>query len=746
MKNGFLLFHGFLKRYPVRLFITALCAFYCFMSYFGLLVARASLEMAEEDFLNQCGRVDILLSCEAMPPEALKEALREIDGIEAFSGVYRLDCKGICADGITRTIRLYGMSESSLLRPILNSETHTDGSFFVSYGYLSDFGGAHLAHITLENGMDLQLEGTYYLPSHTSVYIDRFTVSTNGDIVDVFTDMETIWQISGEERVNLAYINVKADAEIDTVLQDISENRAFSVEYAIPFAEDPAFSASSQLLSLVLRICGLFPFILFGTGLIFICVFLSGMASRSRMTVAVLLSDGEGFLSIFSGFFLSALLWVLFGMIASLPVSVLLAEEIAKTTTGNMGIPYAGICFPSSLLFGGIGLCLAVSLTACVICMVTVKRKTIWDLKRRRKKKKVSALLDILVFCLCSCAALTLVLTTCMYRDSVSEVREELFFERYDYDAEIIYSDFVPLTELEKLISFGDVKAEPILLGSAELSFAGNTCRVFGMGISETETMINFRDGDGNWVYPVRNQVILAEQTAQRLRISPGDILQAQVTYGSRRIDILCRVLGLSKQYSSFTQIISVDTVTEYLDSSGVMNGALVTLSSADGENLLSFLAYAKTLDSVYAVQLRSSAITRFDRRFEGVRNLTRLTILDGIMLGFSIFVLMGYGTWKKNLRKNSILFMLGKSPFRIALGDLTKGFVGALFGFLLGIPLSIFTEKRILAILSTESTVYPLILRRETLLFGIFLICFYAAVTTAGYVVSTRYRAKDIL
>lgn len=743
MKNGFLLFRGLLKRRPLRLLLTALCAFFCFLSYFGLLAAHASLEAAEEAFLSRCGQADILLSCEETSPGDIREMLLAIPGVESCSTAYRCDLKGVCTDGVTRTFRLLGFDENSLLSPILTGE----GPFFVSYGYLSDFGGEHLSHVTLENGAEIELRDSCYLPSYTSVYLDRFTVSANGDIVDVFTELDTVYGISGEELANLAYVNAAPGADMDDLLQRIRENGRISVDYAIPFGEEPAFSSSNQLLSLVLRICKLFPVILFGTGLLFICIFLSGVASRSKRTVAILLSDGERFSGIFWGFFLAALLSVLAGMLTSLPASFLLAQAVAKTTAGNMGIPYPGLTFPFRLLLAGVGLCLAVSLLACIVCMLTVKGRTILALKRRQKKKKVSALLDVTVSCLCSAAALTLVFTTCMYRDSVAAVREEVFFERYGYDAEIIYSDFVPLTELEKLTSFGSgTRAEPILLGSAELSFRGKTCRVLGIGISEEGTMLRLRDGDGIPARPVQNQILLAEQTAQTLGVSQGDILQTEVTYGNRSIEILCLVSGVSRQYSAFTQIISIDTVTEYLDSSGVMNGAFVKLENAGEAETLTFLSYAKGLEGVYAVQLRSGAIDRFDNRFAGVNKLTLLIILDGAILGLCLFVLMGYGTWRKNLRKNSILLMLGKSPFRIALGDLAKGFAGALLGLLLGIPFSIFAEKRILTALSTDSTVYPLILRGETLLIGTLLICVYAAVTTVGYIAATGHRAKDIL
>ena len=746
MNNGFMLFRGLLKRYPIRLLITALCAFYCFISYFGLFTARTTLIKAEEDFLSQCGKVDILLSCEPMTPSELKKILAEINGVESFSTAYQMDYIGDGADKVARTFRLLGFEGDSLLNPILEGEPDSGDSFYVSYGYLSDFGKEHLTNITLENGRKLQLQGVCYLPIFTSVYIDQFTVSTNGDIVDAFTDIDTIWQMSGQQQVNLAFINIDPAAKIDTVIGQIRENKALSTEYVIPFSENPALTATNEILSLADRICNLFPFILFGTGLIIICIFLSGMASRAKQTVAILLSDGESLSGIFLSFFLSAFVMILLGMVSSLPVAMLLAKGIVKITSANMGIPCAELEYSFGLVIGGMGLSIGVSLIAGAICVATVRGGSIISLKRRSKKKKISAFSDIFVFGICSAIAFVLILTTYMYRDSVSAIREELFFDRYNFDAEIIYSDFVPLTRLDEIEEYGNVQAEPILLGSAEFSFGENGCQVSGVSLLERETMLRFRDMDGNQTYPVQNQIVLAEPTARKLGISPGDVLQTEINYGNHKIEIMCLVSGISEQYSAFTQIISIDTVTEYLDSSGVMNGALVKLNNACQEEIMDFLSYAKKLDDVYAVQLRSGAITRFDNRFEGVRKLVGLIILVGVMLGFFIFILMGYSIWRKNLRKNSILLMLGKSPLGIAVADLAKGLIGALFGFLLGIPLSIFVEKKIIAFLSTEDTLYPFIMRQEVLFGGIGLVCLYAVITIIGYTLATKYKAKDIL
>ncbi len=740
MRIGFLLFCGLIRRRPLRLVLIALCSFGCFLCYLGLGCSRDTIAAAQASFVETTGLGDIVVATEEVPEGELRDMLLHIDGVSSADEGYRYSLRCAFGDGAVRTARFFGYAEESIVSPIMQGE----GDFALSYGYAADFSAEQAASLTLPDGEVVPVDAVAYLPLYTAVYIDRHTPSADGEIVDLYADVETIWNISGDRLVNYAVAELSEGADIDAVLRRIAENDVLFVEYALPAAEETAYAASAELGDVILSVCRLFPWILFAVGLLFICIFLSGLADRSRATAAVLLSDGASLSDVFYGLCLYGLFAVLLGFFAALPAGLLLARSVTDISLENMGLPGAALSFPLSYLLTGLAACAVLALLASAAGTVFLCRRSLVGLLRRVRRRKTGVVMDVLLTALCTAAAICLVTTTLFYKDSLTAVREDLFSHRYSYDAQVVYSGFVPLTRLEELERSGTVaQCEPLLLGTATLSCNGKTCDVSGMALAEGGSLISFYDADGRRMSAVGNQIVLSEWTALRLGAKTGDLVRAEVVYGGKRLEASCLVAGVSEQYSSFTELISIGTIEEYLDSSGVMNSAAVRLLPGKTEE---FLRYAESLDGVYSVQLKENAAARFDDRFSGTKRLIDLIIADGALLGFSIYLLMGYSAWRRNLKRNSILLMLGESPLRLAAADALVRLCGVALGLCLGIPASLAAARGILLFLSSDAIRYPFVLRPESLLTAVALALSYVAAVAVLYCIATAKRARDII
>lgn len=740
MKIGFLLFRGLVRRRPLRLFFIALCAFGCFLCYIGLGCSFDSISASRDFFVQQTGLGDLTVCTEEVPEGALKALLLETEGIEAAEEGLLYTVRCTCADSAVRTVRFFSYAEESLVSPILKGT----GDFALSYGYTVDFPAEGVSLLTLPDGETVSVSAVAFLPAYTAVYADRHTVSADGEIVDVYTDFERLKALSGSGCVNRAVAVLKEDADREAVLAALRENDDIFIEYAIPAEEDAPYAASSELSEIILSVCRLFPWILFGVGLLFICIFLSGVADRSRLSAGTLLCDGASPSELFCGLFLFGLFAVLLGFLLSIPFSLLLAHSITTLSLKNMGTPFSGLSFPVFYLIYSLGVCFLLSLIAASAGVFFLCRRRLPELLRRVRSRRAGKAADLLLTALCTAAAMALVMTTLIYKDSLSAVRDSLFFERYSYDAQVVYSGFVPLSRLEELKSSGAVlRCEPLLLGNATLSAEKNSLEVLGLGLSEEGELLSFFAQDGAPVKAVENGIVLSQSTAERLGVEEGDLVTAEVTYGGKRIEIFCAVGGISRQFSSFTELFSLHTAEEYLDSSGVMNSAAVKI--AEGKTA-EFLRYAEKLDDVYSIERKENALSRFDNRFSGTKRLIDLIAADGVLLGFSICLLMGYGAWRRNLKRNSILIMLGESPLLLAAQDGLLRLCGVLLGLAAGIPVNILGGQAILRFLSNDTVCYPFLLRADTLLLGGGLALSYAFICALLYFAATALRARDFI
>lgn len=713
-----MLCRGILKRHAARMCVIFFCAFAAIFAYVGIFSARDTVSASMEDFDSLWNGSVLTVESETLPAGSLREIISAENGVsEVFeSCTYTVKC--VCADGETRTVRFFGYPSEGGISCVKEGS----GEFALSFGYASDFDSEAVSSLTLPNGRKVSLSATAYMPNHTSVYTDRYNVSTDGRVVDVITDIESLWELSGEEKVDGAAVKLDEGASVRDVKDALSV--ADHVKHVTLTSELPGYASTVTLGETVLKVCLVFPWILLLTGIVFIGVFLSGVIERSRGSVVVMLSDGASRGEVFLGFFTSALVPLTAALICALPASGALSDAISRTALENMGLPYSAPAFPVNHVAFCLFFCPAIAAVATMTGLLPLKGTDVHHFKRKIKRRRASMISDVLTVAFCSAAAMMLVIITCMYRDSQSEVKRELFSDRYSYDLQVIYSDFVPSSDVSFIKERDGVTAVyPAVIGTATLEFEGKTYSASGVGISEDAGMLIFRDEDGRRIKPSANSVVLSAGAASALGAEKGDVVSAQIHAGGKKIRVMCAVSEVSRQNSAYTELFSIDTVEEYLDSSGVMNCAFV---KCDG-NAVETAHKLSSLDGVFAVQTLSGAEARFDSRYSGTDKLISLIIADGIMLSLFIFLLMGYRTWKRNLRRNRILVMLGESPVRLALRDGAGRLTGAVMGLFAGYALSYPAGRYILEILSTDSITFPFVMKWETVLFAAGLTLFFA-------------------
>ena len=731
-----LFFRGLVRRHRLCFALIALSSFFSFLSQAGLGGSYDLIFANRDGFEKTTGVGDIVLHTEEVPRGEILDMLSEIDGIEQADEGYVWSDRCHCPDGAIRTARFFGYAEESIVTPLIIGK----GDYSLSYGYETSFTSQNVRTLILSSGEEISVNATAAMPTYTSVYVNDYMMCTGGEIIDVYTDIKKVWELSGSREVNFAVIKLNQGADSDMVLDRLLGNEGILVKSAYTTSAEPAYRTSTELAEIALSICRFFPWLFFAVGLLFICIFLSGLFNQTD-AVTILHINGASLPDIFTGTFLFCLSGVLTGWAFSLPVSILLAKYISVLTLTNMGVPHTISLFPFNRFLIGFVASIVVSFIASLVGAAFMFRRHFLDNMHRKRQRKTSVVISVVMMALCTAVSFSLVACTLIYKDSLNCVKEDLFSKRYAFDAQVIYEGFAPLTNMEELRSSpGVLRAEPMLMGRATLHFDGKSCEAVGVALAEDATLMSFYDSDGGSIKAVSNQIVVSSRTARRLGVTEGDVIEIEISYAGKRLNVTCMVAGVSRQHSSFTELVSIDTAEEYLDSSGVMNIASVTVSAG---GIPAFLRRAETLEDVYSIQLRDNALNRFNMRFSGTENLINMIIVCGIFLGFSICMLIGYSSWKRNLNMNVVLIILGESASLRGIKEGLIQFFGVTLGVLGGYPVSIAAAKQILVFLSNDKIYYPAIFRGRMWFFVTVLSLLYVVAIVLFFGIATSLRAR---
>lgn len=737
MKLGYRFFRGMASRRPVRMLLISLCALFSFCALLGLKWADATIFSARERFETDCGTGDIVVYTEQAAPGALEEVLRQIPGVALVDeGVISQGVRCVCPDGTVRSVRFVSLRSHEVVTPLMEGE----GDFALSYGYAADFPAGKVSQLTLPNGERLRLSAVAYMPLFTGVYAGPFLVSTDGDVVDVYTSFAQVERITGESYVNYAVLTVTEASDVDAVVDAIMENGEIFVSYAAPAAQEAGYHASLSLEEQIHRICNYFPWLMLAVGLMFAWFFLAGVADRSSGSIFVLLAEGAPMGSVFWGLFLFGLTALLAGFLGAVPLSALLAEYVTRISLENMGLPGMAVVHDPILFVVGFLFCFLLALVAAGAGALTVSGRYVIRLRHRVRRPGFRALSHVLVTGVSIAASVFMVVSSLMFLDSLHAVRQEQFSDRYGCDAQILYEDFVPVSRMEELVDTGLIeRCEPMLYGAVRLEAEGKSAEVTCVGLSR-EPLITVRDRNGAPMITPENGIILSESTARKLDVKENELVELHIRYGGAKITALCQVAGISRQSSDYLEVVSLTTVEEYLDSSGVMNGAGVQVKAG---HLEEFCAIARTMPEVAAVQTGQGARQRFDSRYAGTKGLVSLIIVVGVLLGLSVCLLMCYSQWKQEIRKNTILTLLGENSLRLAWRGGRLRLLGMVPGLIVGMSCAVAGAPRMLAALSVEGISYPTVNSLRTMLLGLCLCLGCEACCQAAYILANRHSIR---
>jgi len=712
MKHMGMLFCGLLRRRWGWYLPAALCAFWSFLAYFGLCSIQDTLRQTQRQFEDVCGTADLYVYCENTDAGVLQSALKTVSGVVAADEglFYEERCTG--SDGHLYQIRFLGLRETSVLHPYLTSSVQ----YAVSFGYSADYGSEHLQTLTRQDGTKLDTSEAAYLSIYTGVYLDRCVPSTDSGFADVYADYNAVCGLAGGESVNFAAVRLSEGADALAVIDAVYALDAITVTDAYTGAEEPAYRASQELCEMVVGVCRVFAPLLCGTGILFALLFLSGAVSRIRRSMTALCADGATVAELFLPMFFCALVSLLCGLFAAIPASYILCRQASAVCLRNMGIFEGPIVFPFDSLCRGMLLAAVVSGVSALIGTVGVVRRTVRSVQKHSVPLFAVKLCDFGAAAICTAASVLMTASTVMFHDSLEAVRDELFSQRCVYDALVIYDGFVSLTELDALTALPEVEtAEPLLLGSAELRFQSQRFQAMGLGIVEDSSTICFFDADHLPLHAEENRILLSQAAAEILGAKSGDVLTAEIICKGKRTQISCLAAGVSEQYTTFQEVFSVSTAEQYLDSSGLMNCAAVLLSAGAEEEAA--IQAIRGVSQVYTVQSHAQAEERFDRRYAGTLKLIRLIAADGLFLGFSVLLLTAFASYRRNLRRNTVLVMLGAPTAHILIPEFLRRLSGVLFGCFIAVPLCSTVVRRLLEMLSAPSVIYPYVFHPNTYL-----------------------------
>lgn len=711
MRLGLLLFRGLLRRHLLRAVLIGLCAMFCFTGALGLSWAGEALVSTRQGLEDSWGEADLVVYTQREAPGALEDTFSRISGVGAVSeGMLAEPIRCRFQDGQVRSVRLFALLDHQLIRPVVQGE----GDLALSYGYKVDAGVEGPVVLTLPQGETVTIQATAAMPMYTGVYVDRAIVSTDGDMVDVYAPVERVTQILGECYVNYALVRLDGSLPVDQVRDQIAGSEEVFVSYVA--RREPAYEASLALEAVICRMCGLFPWIMLGVGLLFVSIFLAGVAGQCRGSIGVLRTDGAPLGAIYLGICLFALVCVLAGAILAVPAAWGLAKTILEISLENMGLPGGTLALSWPWLAVCLGGCLGACAVATGIGMLVVSGRRVARIRRRHGGRVRGRCAAVVATAVSTGAAVCMSLMSMMFMDSLDAVRQEQFSDRYGFQVQIVYEDLVPLGRLQELQE-GDMvqRCEPMLYGSMALSAGDREMEVSCVALSESPLLI-LRDGEGRPLPVVEDGICLSADTAARLGVGTGDLVRAKIRYGSTQIRVMCSVTGVSAQSTGFLEAVSLETVEAYLDSSGVMNSVAVTVRPGCLE---AFRNYAQTLPGVLAVQTGEAGQRRFDRSFSGTRLLVTTVILASIALGTSVCLMMCYAQWKRELRRDTVEHLLGRSAWFLALRSSLWRLPGVVLGAVAGGFAALALMPGMLRYLSTDTIAYPQVADPGTLMTG---------------------------
>lgn len=730
MKLGLLLWKALLRRYPLRSVLIALCALFCFGGQLGLHWAGRTVDRAVRTMDTACNMSQLVVYTHGERPGTLAAALGQIPGVSAVTEACigePVDC--LCADGQLRSVRFYALAPGGFLSPVTQGEGP-----WLSWAYQNDFDGAAVARLTLPGGETLAVTETAVMPLFTGVYVDRFVPSTDGDLVDILVSWEQCRDLYRESYVNYAALRLTEDADAQAVRVAIWQQAGLQVYHVA--AEDPAYAAALSLGALVTRVCDLYPWIMLGVGLLFVWVFLAGLAGRNAHSLGLLRAQGAGNGAIFGALALFGLTAVLIGLVCSLPVARSLGGYIAKTTLGNMGIPYPGLAADAASLLPSVLGAVAVSVAGAGLSMVSVSDMPAAERQPTRGPGTNHWLRCAGITAVSTAACVCMAVMALLFLNALDALRQEQFSDRYGYDVQLVYEDFVPVSRLQELEATGlTLRCEPMLLGSVELYTEEASLETAAVGLSATP-LLTLRDARGAALEIPENGILLCGATADRLQLRVGDLAQLRIRYGQVCIEALCRVAGISSQSTGFIQAVSLATVEQYLNSSGVMNSVAVKVSD---RNLEAFAQWAAGQPQVLAVQTGLAGQLRFDQRYQGTRALMWVIIGVSVLLGLSVSLLMCYMQYRREFRKNTVLHMLGQALPTLLWQSARRRLLGWIPGLAGGLCGALLITPWLLRFLSTDAVVYPFVPTVGTLAVGVGLCLLYEAACLAMYAAACR-------
>ncbi|MBQ7344734.1 MAG: hypothetical protein IJW45_01555 [Oscillospiraceae bacterium] len=711
MRLGLLLFRGLIRRHLLRAVLIGLCAMFCFTGALGVSWAGESLVSTRQDLEDSWGEADLVVYTQHQTPGDLEEAFLGIEGVDAVSeGMLAEPIRCRFQDGQVRSVRLFALLDHQLIRPVVQG----DGELALSYGYKVDAGVDGSLVLALPQGETVSVRATAAMPMYTGVYVDRAIVSTDGDMVDIYAPVERVTEIVGECYVNYALVRLDGSVPVEQVRDRIAGSEDVFVSYVAE--REPAYEASLALEDVICRICALFPWIMLGVGLLFVSIFLAGAAGQCRGSIGVLRTDGAPLGAIYLGICLFALVSTLAGACLAVPAAWALAKTILEISLENMGLPGGTLVLSWPWLIRCLGGCLGACVVATGVGMLTVSGGRVARIRRRRGGRVRGRCAAVVATAVSTGAAVCMSLMSMMFMDSLDAVRQEQFSDRYGFHVQVVYEDLVPLSRLQELRE-GDMvqRCEPMLFGTMSLSAGDREWEVSCVALSDDPLLI-LRDEAGQPLPVVEDGICLSADTAARLGVGTGDLIRARIRYGSTQIRVMCSVTGVSAQSTAFLEAVSLETVEAYLDSSGVMNSVAVTVRPGCLED---FRAYVQTLPGVLAVQTGEAGQRRFDCGFSGTRVLVTTVILASIALGTSVCLMMCYAQWKRELRRDTVEHLLGRSAWWLAFRSALWRLPGVALGLAAGSFAALELMPGMLRYLSTDTIAYPRVADPGTLLTG---------------------------
>jgi putative ABC transport system permease protein len=722
-----------LIRSNKKIFISiALIASMGMITLIALLSSYQTLVVSLEDFRLAYGFPDITVYTTLLTEDTgLIETIKELEGVESVETRMVVDMQLTRSDGrgLTGRMMSYKAEDAFNTLNVIESGVQEQGiplSVDQYFAGLNEMQLGDTLNITID-GVEHQAYVAQIVSAFESTSVTRndFTYFDTMDFGYVYLLNDELQSLldSPVPVTNQLFVSIQDGFSDQEVLDEINDLEAPEIQDAFTYADSPQKSVLDSSVIPLKTLSFAIPPLLYLITLLITYLFIYQVIQEQRHEIGVLQALGFSPGQIRGLYFAFSLAISLISALIGIPAGFFLTRFVSDTYKVCYGIPELHYVYDVRVmllallvttLIGLLGTHISAKSILKISPAEAMREKSAQEASAPGARKLVASLNSVAKVAISSSlrnkrrvfiSLLSVILTSLMilvslsYSFSVRDILAHTFNDRYQYDAQIFFTEPDNQENLSaRLDGYSEIsKTQAVGMKSSTISYGDHEEDALICGQQEKDSMIRVFDTNREVLSIPEDGMILEDRVASNLGVSPGD----KVLINGNEIT----VSAISKENINYTQYCSLKTFEKLFGETSI-NSLIVKMTNPDDEiafyNGVSGAAYFDYL-SFNSIQEQSVRST-FSTTNAGVYTI----IICAFIVGSLIIYNMSLINIKERLRDYAVMRVLGISPGAIAMGTYLEILIQFFIAITIGLGLgNIFSEQMLLNMNSANITYF---------------------------------------